>query len=191
MNKTTTWLSWGAAILFFAAGIVHFAVVPHHWEHAPAHGIFMAVAGVVEVIWAIAFRLKPNQRLAQLGLVIAIGFLTLWGITRVFPAPFGHGPEEFAAPGLSSKFMEALAALALVAWIGRTSQSLPRPGRAWRSLAAVIVVSIILGFGAYEAARAAEPLFPGLAPAEIHEEEEHPHAPEEAPHDHAFRDVFA
>ena len=73
-------------MLMLAAGIIHFVVVPHHYEHAPAHGIALGVIGGLEVIWAAAYWLRPSRRLAQAGVLLAVSMIVLWGITRVAPA---------------------------------------------------------------------------------------------------------
>jgi hypothetical protein len=44
------------------AGLVHLLIVPAHYAHAPAHGIFFALAGIVQIAWSVAFRavLRPS-----------------------------------------------------------------------------------------------------------------------------------
>lgn len=159
----------GAAVALFIAGIVHFIIVPHHWGHAPAHGIFMGLIGVAEVAWAVAFWVKPSNRLAQLGLLLAAGCIALWGITRIFPAPFTHAPEEVDAGGIISKVLEFAVLAALIAVLPTLSTSKSTP-RIWRTVVSVALLAVILSFGVYGAAWASEPFFPGLAPPAMHEQ---------------------
>jgi hypothetical protein len=178
-NLSRIWIARGAAILLFLAGVIHLAIIPHHWEHAPAHGIFMGVIGVVEIIWAVAFWLKPTIRLAQVGVIISIVCITLWAITRILPAPFGHGPEEVDVSGIITKILEGITALLLISGI---IQALPFRKNGYRALQIVISVlllAVFLGLGVYEVARASEPLFPSLMASEIqeHNGEEHQHMP--------------
>jgi hypothetical protein len=42
------------------AGLVHLLIVPAHYAHAPAHGIFFALAGIVQITWAVAFWRRPS-----------------------------------------------------------------------------------------------------------------------------------
>jgi hypothetical protein len=177
-NVSVSWIARGAAILMLIAGIIHLIIIPHHWEHAPAHGIFMGIIGIAEIIWGVAFWRKPTNLLAQVGIIIAVGCITLWGITRIFPAPFGHGPEEVDASGLITKVLEWITTFSLIGII----QALPYPKRdyrVWRTVIAVILLAVFLGFGVYGVARASEPIFPWLTASEIqeHEEHEHPHSP--------------
>ena len=37
-----------AAVSMVAAGLIHLAIAPLHWGHAPAHGLFFAVSGLAE-----------------------------------------------------------------------------------------------------------------------------------------------
>jgi hypothetical protein len=171
----SSWISRAASLLLLFAGIIHLIIIPHHWEHAPAHGIFMGIIGVAEINWAVAFWLKPTARLAQIGIVIAIGCIVLRGITREFPAPFGHGPEEVDASGIITKVLELIPALLLIGFIRDLSQ--PKRDRGWRTVIVVTLLAIFLGFGVYGVARASEPLFPWLMASETHEHEEHEHSP--------------
>ena len=60
-----------AAAAIGAAGIIHFIVAPEHWEHAPAHGLFFIVVGVIELVWAVAIVWRPTLRLMQTGALLA------------------------------------------------------------------------------------------------------------------------
>jgi hypothetical protein len=165
-----SWKARGAAVLLLAAGIIHVMIVSSHWGHAPAHGIFMGAIGAAEIVWALAFWLRPSHRLAQAGIIIAVSCITLWGITRILPAPFEHGPEEIDAAGLVTKALESVTTVLLVGIV----RSLPYPEsdrRVRRAVAALILLAVLTGFGAYGAARASEPLFPGLVAAETQEHE--------------------
>jgi hypothetical protein len=168
---TNLWITRGAALSLLIAGVIHLAILPHHWAHTPAHGIFMGIIGVAEITWGVAFWLKPSSRLAMVGVVIAIGCITLWGITRLLPAPYGHGPEEVDASGIITKTLESITTLSLIGTIYTLTS--PKIGRrVGRTVLVVIVLAIFSGFGLYGAARASEPLFPQLMASEIQEHEE-------------------
>ncbi len=100
-------------ILFVLAGIIHLVIIPQQWGHAPAHGIFMAVSGIVEIAWAFIFYRRPTKTVAGAGIVIAIAMIVLWIITRIFTAPFGPGPEEIDLAGIVSKLLELAGAVLL------------------------------------------------------------------------------
>jgi hypothetical protein len=147
-----------AAFTLFAAGLAHLTIAPAHWGHAPAHGLFLSVAGLAEVSWGLAFWARPSFGLGRAGALMAGGLITLWAITRVVPAPFGHGPEELETFGALCKLLEATALVTL---------ALASPGirdvRFRATQAAVLVIAAVaFGWLAYAAALAAEPALDGL-----------------------------
>ncbi len=141
------------ACLMSLAGLTHLALVPGQWSHAPAHGLFFLAAGLAEIVWAAAYWRQPTRRLAYAGLALAGGLVVLWGLTRLFPAPFGHGPERVDGWGLATKAIEIAAVWGMV---GRDARN---PGRA---AAQAIGLSLVAAFAALAAGAAAEPLFPAL-----------------------------
>lgn len=145
-----------------AAGLIHLMIAPSHWGHAPAHGLFFAASGVAEVIWGIAFRLRPSAALSRLGMVMAGAMIALWGITRVFPAPFGDEPGEIDITGLTSKLLEGLSLVALAATIASGAISKELRPSAWRTARKLAITSLIVGGLVYLLAMLAVPLFPGL-----------------------------
>lgn len=152
-----------SAVLFLlVAGLIHLLIGPTHWAHAPAHGLFFAIAGLAELVWAVAFWRRPSIRLVQLGTVLASGLIALWAITRLVPAPFTGAPEAVDTYGLLCKLAEGLAVGALVAL------SLHRPGfgsqrrAGWGGIAPWLILGAAGGLLTYQVAIAAEPVFPGL-----------------------------
>jgi len=158
-----------AAVLFFVSGLIHLVIIPHHWAHAPAHGLAMGVIGVVQLIWAVVFWFKPGARLAQAGLALAVIFITLWAITRVLPAPFTNEAEEVDATGIITKLLEGGTALLLIAGLRRSSVR-ARQAQVWQGLIVpLLLLGVFLGVGIYEAGRLSQPLFPSLMGVEDHE----------------------
>jgi hypothetical protein len=106
----------------------------------------------------------------------------LWVVTRLAPAPFGHGPEEVDVPGVATKVCEVAcaAALGLLIAAGAATQS---RRAVWRPVVGLVMGAFILTALTYGVARAAEPILPGLS-AEAAEQ----HAHDESPgveHEHA------
>jgi hypothetical protein len=189
----------------FLAGVIHLLIVRDHWGHAPAHGIFFVIAGLVQIGWAVAFWRSGSRSLARVGFVLALGLIVLWGITRAVAAPFGHGPEEIETAGLVTKLGEIVCAVSLAVLLAST---LFVPGRrpAWATLVGLSLLAPLLAGVTYEVALAAQPLLPALAgsgheehEAEEHEAEEHEqgpdkdheHTPEAAVPRHVRRTIFA
>jgi hypothetical protein len=191
-NTFTKNLITGSAAMTVLAGIIHIWIFPQHWEHAPAHGLLFLIVGIVQILWGIAVWKQPSTRLYYVGVLMAGWLIVLYAITRLLPAPFGHGgPEAMDTIGLVCKLCEILGMFSLIVLI---FQGLAfKAGRfiAWRAVALILLLSFISGFVTYGLALAAEPVFPQLSsPAEEHHheegEEEHHHDedPSTTDHDH-------
>jgi len=167
------WKAKSAALLMLVAGIIHFIIIPHHWEHAPAHGIAMGVTGVLEVIWAIAYWLRPSRILAQIGVILAVSMIALWAITRIAPAPFTNEAEEVDFSGVFTKVLEAISAAVLLAIVVKVAPAVGAGWAARRAVITVLLISVLLAVGIYEVARAAQPLFPQLSPPAMNHMDDH------------------
>jgi hypothetical protein len=174
------------------AGLVHLLIVPAHYAHAPAHGIFFALASIVQIAWAVAFWRRPSLTLYRAGLAVSGGLVVLWAFTLALPAPFGgHGASSIDASAIVCKASELIGLISLVALAAYGGQlaifgqvSVPK------LVVEALVVSMIVGAGSFGLAKAAEPLFPGLGhvgeyghnhednQANDHDSNEHSHAGE-------------
>lgn len=168
-DQLTKNLVASSALMTVLAGIIHLWIIPEHWAHAPAHGLFFLLVGIVQVVWGIAVWRNHSTRLYYIGVIMAGWLIVLYGITRWLPAPFGHGPESIRMIDVACKLCEGLGmiTLAILTFQGLILDA----GRmfAQRAIVLVVLFSIIAGFFTYGLARAAEPIFPSLsAPAEAH-----------------------
>ncbi|MBI1878392.1 MAG: hypothetical protein HYR94_09230 [Chloroflexi bacterium] len=95
------------------AGLTHLFIVPAHYAHAPAHGVFFAVAGLVQCAWAVAFWRRPSLTLYRAGLAVSGGLVVLWLLTLALPAPFGgHDAGSIDASAVVCKVSELLGLIA-------------------------------------------------------------------------------
>lgn len=175
------------------AGIIHLALTPQHYSHAPAHGILFALAGIGQVAWAIAFWRRPSMPLWNAGVMGAGALVVLWLITRFLPAPFGHGPEAVTAAGIAVKVCEVATIATLVGLLlarGSQGLSVSRPGR--HALLGV-VSGVAVGLLLFGVASAVDGYLPALGAKEhthqeegshTHQEATHTEAPATAPHQH-------
>lgn len=177
-----------------AAGFIHIAVAPQHYEHAPAHAAFFVLAGIAEIVWAIIFLRRPTEGVYYAGLALTGGLILLWALTRVMPAPFHGHAEAIDLGGIACKVSEfaGLAALVMIAAqggiVGLAKQSLARVA------AIALVVSAAVAGATYVAARATEPWLPSLSAPDDHdtnhehEGEDHEEHEHEAGEEHEHSD---
>ncbi len=95
-----------AVLSLLAAGALHLGVAREHYDHAQIHAVFLAVAGVLEIVWGLLFLRRPSRMLALCGMGLAGGLVALWGLTRVFAPPFGEGPKPVTALFLHGRVTE-------------------------------------------------------------------------------------
>jgi YtkA-like protein len=153
-----------AAILLSTAGALHLGAAPQHFGHSLAHGLFLLVIGVGEMLWAAAFWLRPSPRLQVSGAVLCGASIVLWAITRVLPAPFGHGPEEIGFVDLASKLPEVVV-LAILVFLGAERPS-KQPVPAWLEAVGLVSVASAAGVLIFWLATAVEPALPWLGAAD-------------------------
>lgn len=162
-RNSTYPLTINAALLMIVAGIIHLVVAPVHYAHAPAHGLFFAVAGVVQVVLGLIIWRRPSARLYSIGAVLAGGLVVLWGITRLYQAPFSGEPEAVEMWGLICKLTEGIAMIALLLLVFQETVGWGGSTVAWRFTSVLVIAMLAAGFITYGVARAMEPALPWLA----------------------------
>ena len=151
-----------AAVLLSSAGAIHLGAAPQHRGHSPAHGLFLFAVGLAELLWAAAFWRRSSARLTTFGAVLAGGSIVLWAITRVLPAPFGHGPEAPGVTDIASKLPE-LVVLGILSVEHARGRTYGRRGeRAWVHIGGLFGVAGAAGALTFWLATAAEPALPWL-----------------------------
>jgi len=154
-------VSEGAVVFIVVAGMLHLFAAPQHLDHV-GHALFLLLAGIAEVAWGIAFWRRRSSALYGLGVVLAGAFLVLWAITRVVPAPLGHGPGEVEVVGILSKLAESAGFGGLLAMVLFGVHSSHSGWPAWKLIAAPLALATIGAFVLYGAGLAAERTFPWL-----------------------------
>ena len=97
------------------AGWVHLDIVPFHFSHMPAHGIFFATLGLTQLIFIPFFLFFPqNQPIHWLGFTLTGGMVILWGFTQQGVTPFTRAAEPIDTATIISKLAESVGCIALV-----------------------------------------------------------------------------
>lgn len=115
------------AVLSGAAGAIHLAMVPSHFELSTAEGIGFAAAGWIQLSIAVLLLVRPS-RAVVLGAVAAnAAAIGAWGFSRIWGLPFGshawHAESssfiDLTAVGLEAAFVVAAVGLLLRPGFGR------------------------------------------------------------------------
>ena len=137
-------LTWASV----QAGLVHFAVVPQHFEEFWLYGLFFIVVGLAQIA---SVYLVIKLPLRPVLVVIALGNLAVavvWAVTRTYGAVVGPDATKPARAGFGdivSSVLEvvvSVAALMLVARPDRMRRSEPQQSR--ESLNTVIAFGVTL-----------------------------------------------
>jgi hypothetical protein len=83
-----------AALASFGAAVIHFAVVPAHWQEWVVAGQFFALLALFQLVWAHAVLVRPTNLVLAGGVLANVGAIAVWVVSRTVGAPFGpHGGE--------------------------------------------------------------------------------------------------
>lgn len=137
---------WMLPLPGLIAGAVHLWIAPYHYNHAPAHGIFFALVGILQLVWAFEAWRNPAPRVLAGGAFLAGGVVVLWGLTELFPIPYDH---QHGADGSAyiTKAAE-VGIFGLSVWLLRRVNPSQR-SRSWLNL---ILLPLVLGAVLYGAA---------------------------------------
>ena len=83
-----------AGLSAVTAGI-HAWVVPEHYQEYALFGVFFAVTGFAQALWAAEILRRPSRLLHGAGIALSTGLLALWALSRTAGIPIG--PEAWDA----------------------------------------------------------------------------------------------
>jgi hypothetical protein len=98
-----------AAIASLGAAVIHFAVVPTHWQEWTPSGLFFVSLALFQLIWAKVMLARTTPPVLAAGIVLNVGAVALWAMSRTAGAPFGpHAgdPELVQAADLCALLLQ-------------------------------------------------------------------------------------
>jgi hypothetical protein len=160
-----------AAIASLGAAVIHFAVVPTHWQAWMPSGLFFLSMALFQLIWARVVLARPATAVLAAGIAANVGAAALWALSRTSGAPFGpHDgePELVQAAGLCALLLEIYVVMG-AGWVWYR-------GRQPEAISAFSNAIVLLGASAVIAAAATV----GVASSVVNDDH---HAPAGAEHD--------
>jgi hypothetical protein len=108
-----------AVVLSYVAALIHYYVMPPHFEEWWGYGTFFLVVGAFQGLYALVLLQWPGPSLFFCGIVANLGVVALWLVTRTVGIPF-FGPhagevEAFGVADLAATTVELALSVALVA----------------------------------------------------------------------------
>lgn len=87
------------AIVAAAAAVIHFAVAGSHFQEYWLFGLFMLVAGWLQLLWACAAVVWPSRALWWIGTVLNAGIVVAYVVTRTIGDVVGPTPNSVEPVG--------------------------------------------------------------------------------------------
>lgn len=83
-----------AALASLGAAVIHFAVVPTHWQEWMPAGVFFASIALFQLLWARLVLARSTTPVLAAGIMLNLGAIALWALSRTAGAPFGPHAGE-------------------------------------------------------------------------------------------------
>lgn len=83
-----------AALASLGAAVIHFAVVPTHWQEWMPAGVFFASIALFQLLWARLVLARSTTPVLAAGIMLNLGAIALWAVSRTAGAPFGPHAGE-------------------------------------------------------------------------------------------------
>lgn len=147
-----------AALASFGASVIHFAVVPAHWQEWMPAGWFFTSVAVFQLGWARLVLARTTTPVLAVGITLNLGAIALWALSRTAGAPFGpHAGEAelVQAADLCALLLQIYVVMG-AAWVwyrGLRGGPVPAFGSAVVLLGAVGVVALASTVGVASALR--------------------------------------
>jgi hypothetical protein len=133
------------ALLSMGAAVIHFVVVPGHWDEYWGQGLFFIVAAIAQLLWAVWVLVAPSRLLYLLGAAGNAAIVVLWVVTRTAGVPAGPGAGEAEAVEFADTLATVFEVLLVIGALALARTTPARPLR-WPagSLAATVVVALLV-----------------------------------------------
>jgi len=133
----------GLAALSLGAAAIHFGVESEHFGEDVRFGLFFAIVGWLEALWAVAFVLRPARWIAALGALGNVATVAVWVWAHIVGLPFGPDAgmvEKTTTTDLMATLFETLLAIWLVAWVALAGR---RPAQASVAASSAVIAILI------------------------------------------------
>lgn len=82
------------ALLSIGSAVIHFVVIPGHWDEYWGQGLFFIVAAIGQLLWAVWVVVAPSRLIYLAGAAGNAAIVALWVVTRTAGVPAGPGAGE-------------------------------------------------------------------------------------------------
>lgn len=136
-----------AVVSSAAAAGVHAAMGPSHFSEGFLLGLFFAVSSMAQLAWASLALTSGGALLLRVGVLLNVGCVALWLVTRTLGLPFGliPGPEAVGSWDVATVIWELVVAGCCLAALRRTPDARAASWDTWTRAPRVwLVVSVVV-----------------------------------------------
>jgi hypothetical protein len=133
------------ALLSMGAAVIHFVVIPGHWDEYWGQGLFFIIAAIAQLLWAVWVLVAPSRLLYLAGAVGNAAIVVLWVVTRTAGVPAGPGAGEREAVEFADTLATVFEVLLVIGALALARTAPARPIR-WPvgALAASVFVALLV-----------------------------------------------
>ena len=102
------------ALLSAGAAVIHFVVIPGHWDEYWGQGLFFIVAAIAQLLWALWVVVAPSRLIYLAGAAGNAAIVVMWIVTRTAGIPAGPGAGEPEAVGFADTLATAFEVVLVV-----------------------------------------------------------------------------
>jgi hypothetical protein len=102
------------AIISVATAVIHFAVAGEHFQEYWLFGVFMLVTAWLQLLWAIVVITRPSRLLLWCGVILDVGVVIVYIVTRTIGDVVGPTPNAVEPVGFGDAFCTVLEAIVAV-----------------------------------------------------------------------------
>lgn len=122
-----TVLRWTIAALMLGSGAIHFGMMGEHAGVSWTHGLFFASVAWLQLALAAMIGFRPTKPVITIGIVLNLGVLAIWVISRTVGIAIGSDgtPEAWGSTDILCAVFEGLAVLASFALLSKSISRRP------------------------------------------------------------------
>lgn len=133
------------ALLSVGAAVIHFVVIPGHWDEYWGQGLFFVVAAIAQLLWALWIIVAPSRLIYLAGAAGNAAIVALWIVTRTAGIPAGPGAGEPEAVEFADTLASAFELVLVIGAIALARAVADRPvRRATGALAASVLLALVV-----------------------------------------------
>jgi hypothetical protein len=112
-------IAYCLAIISIATAVIHFAVAGQHFQEYWLYGVFMLVVAWLQLLWAIVAFARPSRLLLCGGVILNVGVVAVYIVTRTIGDVIGPGAHSAEQAGFGDVLCTVLEGIVVAgcAWL--------------------------------------------------------------------------